>query len=36
MKYRGKMVDSHHHMVGGYGEGLAFYEVYQRLMELEK
>lgn len=36
MKYRGKMVDSHHHMVGGYGEGLAFYETYQRLLEQGK
>lgn len=33
MIYRGKMVDSHHHMVGGYGEGLAFYESYQKLLE---
>ena len=36
MKYRGKMVDSHHHMVGGYGEGLHFYETYQKQLELEK
>ncbi|MDD3335679.1 MAG: amidohydrolase family protein [Eubacteriales bacterium] len=33
MKYRGKIIDSHHHMVGGYGEGLAFYELYQKLLE---
>lgn len=36
MKYRGKMVDSHHHMVGGYGEGLDFYETYQKQLDLEK
>lgn len=36
MKYRGKIVDSHHHMVGGYGEGLKFYEDYRKLMNLEK
>ena len=36
MKSRGKMVDSHHHMVGGYGEGLHFYETYQKQLELEK
>ena len=36
MKYRGKIVDSHHHMVGGYGEGLDFYEKFQRLLEMEK
>lgn len=36
MKYHGKMVDSHHHMVGGYGEGLHFYETYQKQLELEK
>lgn len=35
MKYRGKIVDSHHHMVGGYGEGLDFYETYLRLMDIE-
>lgn len=35
MNYRGKMVDSHHHMVGGYGEGLEFYEIYERLLEAE-
>lgn len=36
MKYRGKIVDSHHHMVGGFGEGLAFYDTYQKQFEMEK
>ncbi len=36
MKYRGKIVDSHHHMVGGFGEGLAFYETYQKMLEMGK
>ena len=35
MKYRGKIVDSHHHMFGGFGEGLSFYETYQKQMEME-
>lgn len=36
MKYRGKMVDSHHHMVSGYGDSLEFYEKYRKLMDLEQ